>query len=421
MKRKKTLTLASLLTILLAFITLIPLASSNPGSEEHKYIVMYGYAKGCSDLVAQPATVDWKTPFQTRDPWFMPLSSEQNINFSDHWTLPGYGMIVNLTVPAATYIGLTHAWYDAPSVTWYRLVVTLEEDGYGWIFLNASMGDVDCYTYNTDDGSYWHTPTGMSTTGHDSHAIPAPPGASPLTGQKAANTGALPDVGADGVGGTADDGFGNGTADPRGSSILLIPSKMHVDFWDGGAWTLLFEGPWPQVFTTEWAYDIVDEDPPDNELDGWNSTEQGDPWEFYAGLDHPEYDPVPYGHPKWNAYVTYACAWSVIDQDTALGELDVIFEIVEKKVREDCVIADINCDEQVDIVDIVIAALAFGSQDEGPGADGTPGTPDDKPVADPNYDARGDVSDARGLVDIVDIVRIAINFGWKLTPDCIQT
>ncbi len=120
---------------------------------------------------------------------------------------------------------------------------------------------------------------------------------------------------------------------------------------------------------------------------------------------------MAYGHDKWNAYVQYVCAWSVIDQETALGELDVIYQMEEKKVREDCVIADVDCNELVDIVDIVICALAFGAQDEGFGY----------PVADPNFDARGDLADVRGLIDIVDIVRIAINFGWQLTPDCIVT
>jgi len=414
MDRKKTIALASLLTVLFASLALVPPISSNPGPENHRYIIMGGFAKGCSDLIAQPATVDWKTPFQTRDPYFMPLSEEQNVTFSDPWNLAGYGLIVNLTVPYLTYTGISHAWYDEQSATWYRMEVTSDQDGYGWIFLNGT-GDVDSYTFNTDDGAYWHTPTGGN----------APPGASPLTGEKAANTGALPSAGADGVAGTADDGFGNGAADPPGSSILMIPSTMHVDFWSGSAWVLLFESPWPQVFTTEWAYDIVLEANPapphdQNELYGWNSTEKGQPWEYYAGLDHSGQQ-VAYGHEKWNAYVHYVCAWSVIDQETALGELDVIYQMEEKKVREDCVIADINCDELVDIVDIVMTALSFGAEDEGPGPDGTPGTPDDKPVADDNYNARGDLRDTRGLVDIVDIVRIAINFGWQLTPNCIIT
>jgi hypothetical protein len=215
------------------------------------------------------------------------------------------------------------------------------------------------------------------------------------------------------VAGTADDGFGDGNTDPRGSSILMIPSKMHCDYWTGSTWALLFEAPWPQVLTTGTASDIVNEQ--DSALNGWGSTDTGQPWEFYAGLDHPSWK-VEYDNPKWNAYVTYVCAWSVLEYDTALGKLDVIFQMEERKVREDLLIADINGDETCNIVDIVIAALAFDSKDEGPGPDGIPGTSDDMVNADPKYDARGDLRPARGLVNIVDIVRIALDFDKKLQP-----
>jgi len=390
MERKKVSALASLSIILLASLGLVaptPPVSATPIT--HRYWVMGGTAKACSHLVGMPPTLDWKTPFQTRAPYFMPLFAMQDITFSDPWTLPGYGMIINLTVSSSTYIGLEHGWYDKNSHTWYRIRVTLDEDGHGWIFLNAT-GDVDCYTFNNNTGVYWES-----------------------TGQLAAATGALPSPGPDGVAGTADDGFGDGTPDSRGSSIILLSSTMHCDYWTGSAWALLFESPWPQVLTTGTAYDIVNE--PLSELDGWNSTETGQPWEFYAGLDHIG-QKVEYDNPKWNAYVTYVCAWSVLEYDTALGKLDVIFQIEEKKVREDVLIADINCDEVCNIVDIVIAALAFDTVDEGPGPDGIPGTGDDKPDADPKYDARGDLRPARGLVNIVDIVRIALDFDERLEP-----
>ena len=57
---------------------------------------------------------------------------------------------------------------------------------------------------------------------------------------------------------------------------------------------------------------------------------------------------------------------------------------------------DIDANEEVDIVDIVIVALAFGSK---PGDD--------------NWDPRADVSPAYGEIDIVDIVLVAIHFGEK--------
>ena len=55
---------------------------------------------------------------------------------------------------------------------------------------------------------------------------------------------------------------------------------------------------------------------------------------------------------------------------------------------------DIDANEEVDIVDVVIVALAFGSR---------PG--------DGNWDPRADVAAEYGLIDIVDIVLVAIHFG----------
>ena len=59
---------------------------------------------------------------------------------------------------------------------------------------------------------------------------------------------------------------------------------------------------------------------------------------------------------------------------------------------------DINVDGIVDIVDIIIAALAFGSR---------PG--------DPNWDPRVDVN-CNNLIDICDLVKIAVNFGKTAPP-----
>ena len=380
MKMKLALVSTGLLLILVTFFIVIvptPPTFAQP-VENHRYVVMGGNTTSSIQLGVFPPEF-WTVPFAARKPYLTPMLMQQNITFSDPWKLAGYGFIVNLTVPYETYVGLERAWFDENSLSWYRMNVTLEEDGYGWIFLNAT-GDVDCYTFNNCTGVYWKSP-------------------SPKAGEKAASTGALPGVGSDGVAGTLDDGFGNGTADPRGSSILMLNSMMHVDYWDSvtARWKVLIAAPWPQVFTTGTTYDIVIE--PASDLNGVNSTEEGEPWEFLAGLDHPGQQ-VPYVHPQWNAYVTYACAWSVLNYETTLGDLDVIFQIVEKKVRDDCVIADIDCNELVDIVDIIICALAFGS------------TPDD-----PNWDPRADVADPRRLVDIRDLVRIAIDFGERLTPN----
>ena len=67
---------------------------------------------------------------------------------------------------------------------------------------------------------------------------------------------------------------------------------------------------------------------------------------------------------------------------------------IEGSVFDNTLIADVNDDALVDIVDIVIIALAFGSQ---PGDD--------------NWDPRADIAEAYDLIDIVDIVKCAIDFG----------
>jgi hypothetical protein len=66
---------------------------------------------------------------------------------------------------------------------------------------------------------------------------------------------------------------------------------------------------------------------------------------------------------------------------------------------------DIDGDGVVDIVDVVIVALAFGSQSED-----DPLTPWDETLRwNPDADINND-----GLVDIVDLVIIGINFGKTL-------
>jgi len=393
MVRKAVMVVVALSMILLVSFTLLAPASPTPSPETHLYIVMKGTTKSSTQLGTFPATID-DIPFATRPPDLTPTTGHQEITFSDPDPETG---VVNLAVPAASYVGVEHAFYDEGSKLWYKIDVSMESDGYGWLFTGTGttpiLGDIDCYTYGDNSGVYWGPE-------------------SPSAGQQAAGTGELPDPGADGVAGTDDDGFGDGTADPAGSSILYLPSTLTTTYWDGTAWRELFSAPWPQVLTTGTAYEIVIE--PASEINGVNYTVKGEPWEFLAGLDHSGQD-VDWGHAKWNAYVTYACSWSVLDVPTALGDLDVMFEIVEKIVREDCVIADINCDETVDIFDIVTCATAFGSEDEGPGPDGVCDTADDKPVADEDFDAKADIT-PDGMIDIFDVVKMATDFGETLKP-----
>jgi len=350
-----------------------------------------------------------------------PLSSSMNITFSSNWTLAGYGQIVNMTVPAASYVGITYMFKSDVPPLWFRFVTSMVADGHGWIFLNDT-GDVDCHTWSNNTAAYWRSP-------------------SPSPNTKAANHGSLPSPGDDGVAGTDDDGFGDGTPDPPGSSILMLPVVMSAEYHNGTiiptpetGWDTMFTMTWPQVFTTGNASTLVIE--PDgggpggllSQIDGANQSYVGQPWEYYAGLDHPgkdgdphtgdeeEYE-VSYGNAYWNAYVTYVCAWSLLDTYTSLGWYDNCFTITEKLVRDDCAIGDVNCDEKANIKDIGRIAVAFGATDSGFGDDGKPYTGDDKISADSNYDGGADLKDERRKINIKDIGRVAVDFGASLTSD----
>ena len=367
-----------------------------PPAQEHRYIVMGGVTTTCGQHMGFDPNPWFENvrprPFHTRPPGLTPMLMGQNITFSDPDPETG---VVYLTVPAETYVGLDHIFFNSSFGYYFRHRLIMECDGYGWVFtgegIDPILGDVDCYTFSTDTGTYWDAPGDPYES----------------NGQPAGILSGFPSFGPDCVAGTADDGFGDGTLDPPGSSILYLPTTLDVDYFDGATWVDYFEAPWPQVWTTAVAYNIVTE--PASAIDGVSSTVVGKPWEFLAGIDHPEYNTVLWNHNFSNAYVTYVCAWSVLNVNTGTGDLDIHFKVEERLVREDCVIADINGNEQVDIVDVVICSLAQGAEDEKFG----------NPKADSNFDARGDVSDARGMIDIVDTVKIAINFGWKLTPNCI--
>jgi len=395
MESKKAVAIVSLLTVLLAFFALVPPASyAKPDIRQGRYYIMGGALEACTQLGIFPATF-WITPFQTRPPDLTPLLMTVNVTASDPWFLASNnGWIVNLTIPAAAFVGVYHSWYDNTSELWFNLQHYLPSDGHGWIFLNGT-GDVDCYTFNNDTGTYWKSP-------------------SPKAGQLAALTGNTPDVGPDGVPGTGDDGFGDGTKDPRGSSIVILPSWLRCEWAKppfNPTFSELFDIQWPVVFTTGTAYDIVDE--PASEIDGANATRSGQPQEFYAGLDG--YAPVAWGTPYCDAYIKYACCWSMLNIFTAdYGDLDVMFAITYKLMREDCALPDIMGEnEYVTISDIRRAAKAYDQYDE---------SWPSKPTADPLFDAGADVQDPRGWVSISDIRRIASYYQKQLTPNgIIQT
>ena len=390
----------------------------------HRYVVMEGWLNSGGFLGANPPwnLSGWQTgdgvPFATRAPRVMPLAEGQDTAFTQRDPITG---VVKLGIPAASYSGLDHMWYSFDVGTWFRANIVLETQGCGWLFTGVGkdpvLGAVDLEVFNNLTGVYTFGPDGVNGNQDDEllagptniqgHAAGAGPPIGPCLQLL---------VGPDGIPGTADDPIGRGDPDgsnPPGSAIMYLPTTMIVTFWTGTEWTLLYTSPWPQLLTTGTASDKVIE--PLSKINGLEATQQGHPWEFFGTVDHPEH--VPWKDKYCNAYVKFASAWSVLNVQTPMGRNDVISEVHEKSVREDLVIADIDCNELVDIVDIVITALAFGAEDEYIGPDGIPMTGDDKQVADFNYDARGDLTTTRGLIDIVDIVRIAINFGWQLTPD----
>jgi hypothetical protein len=355
-----------------------------------------------------------------------PMYLLQDITFSAPIDVGGYPGPDIISISAMQVNPLVHYVFVPFRGTFWRFMLVQPQAGHGVIFINPGMpGDVDCYTYNLDAGVFWNAP-------------------SQLAGQPAAASGGqykpllgdfdppllarFPSPGVDGVPGTrlwGDplDGFGDGVPDPVGSSILMLPFVMMGDEWNGAAWVPTLAVPMPMVLTTGVAYDVVAQ--PESNLYGLASLEVGDAWDTIS-TGH------PWDHPKAFIKVTYVCAWSNLlycinpdddgdcmpnPEDVTLRyyTVDMFYEFAETKVRTDVVVPDINNDNTVNIQDIVIAALAFGKEDEGLGRDGIPGTADDKLLPDLGFDPRADLTHD-GYVNIIDLVKIAVAFGATLDP-----
>jgi len=426
----------------------------------HKYWVMGGQINSDGQLGRFSAwnrsIVSKPVPFATRVDWLSPNLMSQNITFTQKDPITG---IVKIGIPANSYGGLDHVYFSTRVGFYFRVEIFLETQGCGWIFTGEGkepiLGSVDYRVFNNNTGVYTFGPDGLHSPTRDAtwndDELLAGKVLNPFYGQTghpnqthAAGAGAplgpcLQGLrGPDGIPGTGDDLIGKRDPDgpdEKGSSIMFLPTTMRVTYWDGAAWVLLFAGPWPQLLTTGTAYDRLIE--PNSKINydpitGYGDknpeyTETGQPWEFLRGADpdhvgDPDYSSVHWKDSHCNAYATYACVWSVLDVDTSLGWLDVHFNMREKKVRDYWVdpslfnglppayyhLPDVNCDEVVDIFDVVVCAATFGKQDEGFG----------NPTATPGYDARGDVK-PDGLIDIFDFVVIASWFGAKLTNHCI--
>jgi len=351
----------------------------------HRYMVMGGTADSAGQLGAFPPWFlgEWAigsgVPFATRKPYLSPGSIWQNITFTQKDPITG---IVKLGVPADSHFGLNHTFWDPRIGTYLRFQILLQEQGCGWIFTgegkNPILGDVDIITFNNNTGIY------SSKPGHEGVPMTPEPCLQNLRGP-------------DGIPGTPDDPIGDGASDPKGSSILYLPTKLYIEYWNEttGTWLPLVLTPFPMLMTTGRAYDIVME--PGSLIDGVWSEEVGHPWRHH-------FDCLPWKDPECNVKVTYVCSWSKLQIPTALGLLDIMWEVTEYKVREDRyekLRGDANCDQIVDFKDLFLTARAWITRDEGFG----------NPVADPRFDARCD-HDYNGKNDIKDVVHVCVNYGY---------
>jgi len=311
------------------------------------------------------------------------------------WVVPIY--ITNVTL-----VGPSHITYWPALGTYARLRTTAPYNvaGYGvihigwpWNGVNGCRGDVDVYTFNNYTGIYWGPQ-------------------SPRAGNLAMNPWnplVTLDVGPDFIAGTGDDGFGDGTPDPPGSSIVYLYFRLYVDLWIGGAWV-----PQPGytpislLMTTAVAHDFVNQ--PGSAINGLSLTLIGHPWEFTAS--NPALWNGTYKDPKANVWVKYASALSILM--APIGGLDILYGLWEYKIRADQAIPDIDMDQDVDIFDVRAGALAFGAMDEGY-VEVTPGVWQFRQAADPTFDGRVDM-DHNGLIDIFDLVIIAYKYGKTIDP-----
>jgi hypothetical protein len=355
----------------------------------------------------------------------------------------GFPFVVFLTVPWQSIQSLEHVYFSGTlGYARVKLLPMPGKDGMGWLYTVPGIADVDIYTnatwmpnpmpppYNVTNPpeipiAFWTSPS------------PTPGAPSSIPTQTFYP---FPDPGVDTLPGFApmgpgsnDDGFGDGIPDPAGSSVLFLPLQLSVEAWNGTHWDFQFGGPFVMPLTTGTASCTVW--PPTGEkIDGYNRIETGAPWEDIASTGM-------WGANANKKTVTYAYANAFLlyylSDGPPIVKLDLLYGGTQRYVRAPEVINDINSDDVVDIQDIGIAALAFGSRDEGspappgydPTGEGSPGNiwPGPYPAympaiwcveAQPNlegraFDARADLNND-GLIDIVDLVKIAIEFGKSI-------
>ena len=419
MNKKVALALAGLVLMMTFSFAPVSIAQWPPAVQYETYVIMGGQKVLITALEYGPLTFVLPGPFATRsDPYLKPYEMIEDMCFSPIIDVSGVGAELNVVFVNITAASPLIHYVYSPDVggvvgmPWLK-ISEIPLPGFGFIYVTANIADVDYYTYDDDTGVYWDTPGdpyGLNGTRAD--LFPAP--------------GYFLSPGADGLPGflpTKDDGFGDGIPDPAGASVIYQPEIFQVEGWNetAGTWDLLMGAPLMITWTTGTAYDHMAE--PTSALYCNSSMKTGNEWEelkhlmLYSGYPLPSAAAVT---------VTYVAAGSVCDYLLDPGPpriaLDILYDIEEKKVRDDqignvpgSVVADISCDQKVNIEDIAICTTAFGAYDEGLGPDNTPNTPDDRHIADPRYDARADL-DCNGLIDIFDLVRIALDFGEELFP-----
>jgi len=415
-------------------------------------------------------------PFATRAPYLKPQAGSFVINFSlvddctypqscsypnGYWAQsPGYPGIVYLRVPNDTWTGNDHTYWSPRLEYWFRVENLLPEDGYGWIFTQPpfedgvnDFPDVDVYTNNSiyevikfewsPAGGF--IPIGSHVTSWNYWVAPSP---WPL--RCASYRGGFPDIGPDLIPGTDDDGYGDGILDPKGSSILFIPTVLKTTFEaiPGEPFRLLFQSSFPAVLTTESARDLVG--PPPGVPAGGSSIYEcwmgnghpelgkphvpttaphgrvltGEPWQYLFDCEPWEIEPG-FINEEAKKTVQYVSQYSVIHVATALCYLDVAYDIVMSLAKypdSSLIVGDGTgtfslyppgtpfTDFKVGWQDLFNLAAAYGTTDEDFNIN--------KKFASPNYDGRYDTNSLFGPWDSKigwqDLFALAGNYGNEL-------
>jgi len=417
-----------------------------PPHQEHHYPTYGGSTTSCGQLGAGDAwhrhywMADAGVPWGSRAPWLTPFVGAENLTFSDPDPQTG---IIYLGAPAAAFVDpLDHQYYSPRFGFYFWVMMIMPQDGYGWLFTGEGsdpvLADVDIFTYDHGPAPYF---LGSDPSNGVSWQNATTNPGSKFPDQLAAYRGGFPDIGPDLVPGTPDDGFGDGTPDPAGSSVLYLPTKLVVmyDVAATGDWQPLFVAPFPLVLTTETAFDFVNE--PTSKIHGCPIDSVNDPNNQppspiavnpHGGpvTGQPWPGPWPKDPPKSICWVKYVCSWSIMKIVTALGFLDVSYDNQEWKIIEDCpvitpayppgsqtgydwMIGDgdqENSPGKVDYNDLFGLADAYGANDEKWEYLVLPGPP-----ADENYDARFDFNYNK-RIDFEDLFALADNYGNYIDP-----